>query len=74
MAINIRHVRDEIWQDCLCLATPSEKEGGWKCHIKYKGQGCFTSFFSMQQIYACLLTVVALYACHGAITVSMFVA
>ena len=33
--------------------------GGWKYHIKYKGQDCCNSFLSMQQAYRCNLTVIA---------------
>ena len=45
------------------------KGGGWKYYIKYKGQGCVTSFLNRQQTYRCHLTVISLYACHKAITV-----
>ena len=44
--------------------------GGWKCHIKYRGQDCVASFHIIQQIYRYQLTVVAWYACHTAITVT----
>ena len=56
----------ELQPYCWGLKLSRDKEGHWKCHMRYKGQDCFSSFLSMQQTIRCQLTDVALYACHEA--------
>ena len=46
------------------------KGGGWKCHIKYKGQDWFISFLSMQQVFRFHLTAIASWQTYQATTVS----
>ena len=44
--------------------------GGWKYHIKYKGQDWFTSFLRIQHTCRCQMAGIALWQAYQATTVS----